>query len=73
MPNLYRKEHTMNLLKYDECQMRLGAISDDFYLDAMAVINNLEGNEHIVAEQLVKSLTDSLAEICLIISHSLRG
>lgn len=63
----------MHFSNYDECQMRLGAISDDFYLDAMAAISNLEGKERIVAEQLVKSLTDSLAEICIIVSNSLRG
>ena len=62
----------MQYSKYDECQMRLGAISDDFYLDALAIIKPLESKDKIVAEQIVKSLKDSLDEICLIVSHSLR-
>lgn len=62
----------MHFSNYDECQMRLGAISDDFYLDAMAIIKPLESKDKIVAEKLVKRLQTSLDEICLIVSHSLR-
>ena len=62
----------MDYNKYDVCQMRLGAISDDFYLDALATIKSLEDKDRVVAEQLVNSLKDALAEICIIVSHSLR-
>ena len=38
-----------------------------------AFITTLEGNERIVAEQLVYRLKGSLAEICSILSQSLQG
>lgn len=63
----------MDSSSYNECQMRLGAISDDFYLDALAIIKSLDSKDRAVAEKLVKSLKDSLDEICIIISYSLRG
>lgn len=63
----------MDYNKYDECQMRLGAISDDFYLDALAIIKSLDSKDRAVAEQIVERLKCSLDEICIIVSYSLRG
>ena len=58
---------------YNECQMRLGAISDDFYLNALTIIKDLDGKDRLVAEQLVDLLKCSLAEICTILSLTMQG
>lgn len=58
--------------KYDEHQMKLGCIGQQFYDDTLSLINNLRGKNYDEAEKDAHHLKSNIDEICLILSYALR-
>ena len=63
----------MDYTKYDDRQLQLASIPNDFYVDAMVFINNLDGLDKLIAERVTYTLKCYLDEICCILSQTIQG